>query len=530
MRQEQNAIEYGRLSNSLVFISAALIGCVLSLMCFLVVRSHFLYLIDAGYIMQQISMHAEYGRKLYEQIEFPYGPFLFYGPIVLAALLSPLHISSTAVYYLALVIEHVTGLLLAAYILDRLPMLRKWKTLLFLLCAVATFPMNLGLNYTLLRFVLSPACLIFACRKTQPWTVAMCFFLGQMISLSVSPEMALAFGAASVAYATFLCYTKGWAWVIAASAPLVATFVFFLLINRNYLLMLKSFALGAFNFIVEPLPHILIFLFALVWLVPCGLAFFFRQRRPDAPMVAALYIFSLALLPVAFGRADPGHVLFDGLMIFFLSMGAISALGRRQQGAWAILVTAFFLWSTYVNVLGSKFEWKPALSEGVLGYQATGMRNAALTFIRTGSLTQAEQMIVHIPPDDHSFDIGQLTAIIGRSPVVVPFTLPLYAEEEIKAAGLLTPSYYCSLIGVLDAGGEQREIDEFNTSQWALLPEKLIARWTETPDNTKFAMGIQLTYPEKHPPYIIGERFNENLAVHWQPVSKIGIYEVYRRR
>ena len=72
--------------------------------------------------------------------------------------------------------------------------------------------------------------------------------------------------------------------------------------------MLKLFARGIANFIVEPIPYILVFLFALVWLVPVTLARFFREGRQEAPLLAALYVFSVALLPVAFGRAEPGHV------------------------------------------------------------------------------------------------------------------------------------------------------------------------------------------------------------------------------
>ena len=79
--------------------------------------------------------------------------------------------------------------------------------------------------------------------------------------------------------------------------------------------------------------------------------------------------------------------------------------------------------------------------------------------IRTRSLTQAGQLIVHIS-DDRSFDIRQLKAIIGKSPVVVLLALPPYFEDKIKRAGLYTPSYYYSLIGVTDARDEQREIDE----------------------------------------------------------------------
>ena len=57
---------------------------------------------------------------------------------------------------------------------------------------------------------------------------------------------------------------------------------FFLLAGDGYLRMLKLFARGIANFVVEPNPYILVFLFALVWLVPLTLARFFRGHARSA--------------------------------------------------------------------------------------------------------------------------------------------------------------------------------------------------------------------------------------------------------
>ena len=115
--------------------------------------------------MRQIMMYVDYGRKLYDQIELPYGPLLFYGPVIVQALLSPLHASPKAAYYTTLVLEHVIGLLLVVYVLDRLPIMRKWRIVFLLLCLLHTYPFGLGLNYTFLRFVLPIAFLVLATRQ-----------------------------------------------------------------------------------------------------------------------------------------------------------------------------------------------------------------------------------------------------------------------------------------------------------------------------------------------------------------------------
>lgn len=529
LETRQEIGEYGRLSRPMVLITAGVFTSLLSLISFLVARSHILYPYDAGYFIHQIGMHADYGRKLYEQIEFPYGPLIFYGPIAIRSILSPFHVSLTAAYYTTLVLEHITGLLLVAYVLNALPMLRKWKTLLFLLCALGTLQACLGLNYTFFRFIMGPSFLVLAARRRQPWEVALCFLVGEMVSLSLSPEIAFAFGASSFVYALYFCSRNGRAWLIAAVAPFVGTVAFLLLIDRSYLLMLKLFARGVLNLVVEPIPHILIFLFALVWLVPCALALFFRQQRPEAPLLTALYIFSLALLPVTFGRADPIHAYFNGLMIFFLSMVAISSFRPRQQTLWAVCITGLFLWTPYLSSEIWFHQWSMAIPYGIFHDRPIGLKHAAVVFAHTGSLTAAEQSMTRFY-EERSFDIGKLHAITGNDPVATPLEVPLYVEEDLKRSGQYTPSYYDSMIAVLDSAAEDRAIQELNASRWALLPKGAQLRTTETPDKTRVVLGLQITYPAKHTPYVVGPRFNENIVTQWQPYGEVGAFEVYRRR
>ena len=179
-------------------------------------------------------------------------------------------------------IETVVGFLLVVYVLNRLPILRRWKIVFLLLALLHTYPFNFGLNYTFLRFVLPIAFLILAARQSRPWPLAACLFAGQAASLSLSPEAGFAFGASSIAYATYYFFTAGRAWLVAVAAPLAATAAFLLLTGGGYLRMLKLFARGIANFIVEPIPYILVFLFALVWLVPVTAGALFPGGPPGS--------------------------------------------------------------------------------------------------------------------------------------------------------------------------------------------------------------------------------------------------------
>ncbi len=73
------------------------------------------------------------------------------GPVVVHRLLSPWDASLETAYWVTLVGEHMIGLLLVAYVLNRLPILRRWKIVFFLVCALNTVPFTYGLNYTFFR-------------------------------------------------------------------------------------------------------------------------------------------------------------------------------------------------------------------------------------------------------------------------------------------------------------------------------------------------------------------------------------------
>jgi hypothetical protein len=535
-KPERTAGDFGKLPRPIVVSTVVLCGCMVALLSYLIAISGQHYG-DGRYFIRQISMHIDYGRKLYDQIELPYGPLLFYGPVVVHTLLSPLHVSTAAAYYTTLVLEQVIGLLLVVYVLDRLPILRKWKIAFLLLCLLHTYPFGFGVNYTFLRFVLPIAFLVLAARQTKPWPLGACLFAGQAASLSLSAEMGLAFGASSVAYATYYFFTAGRAWLVAVIAPFAATAAFLLLAGAGYLRMLKLFARGIANFVVEPIPYILVFLFALIWLAPLMLARFFREARLEAPMLAALYIFSVALLPVAFGRADPGHVFFNGIGIYLLSLVTISEMRPPQQLAWVACVVLALTWTAFVD---DHIYWpvlRARIHYDTRHWQDDGLMRAAHAFAQKLS-PAAERRFFSAGTGDFAdygpFDLRRLQAIVGNDPVALPLTVPLPVETALKRSGQFVPTFYDCEWSILDASAEDRQIEELNRSRWVLLPQGPIPMFTETSASVAPYLGHRLPYHSpyriKREPYPIGRRFQENLQANWQPYAQVDKFEVYRRR
>jgi hypothetical protein len=532
LKQDRNDAGFGTLPRPLVLTAVILCGCMVAVLSYLIAICHQQY-VDGGYFVRQISMHIDYGRKLYDQIEFTYGPLLFYGPVIVHALLSPLHASTTAAYYFTLVLETVVGFLLVVYVVDRLPILRRWKIVFLLLALLHTYPFNFGLNYTFLRFVLPIAFLVLAARQSRPRPLAACLFAGQVASLSLSPDAGFAFGASSIAYATYFFFTAGRAWLVAVAGPLAATAAFLLLTGAGYLRMLKLFARGIANFIVEPIPYILVFLFALVWLVPVTLARFFREGRQEAPLLAALYVFSVALLPAAFGRADPGHVFFSGFGIYLLSLVAISEMRLTQQVAWVSCVVLVLTWTAYMD---DQVFWgmlRTRIHYDTAHWQDDGVMRAAHAFTQKVS-PAAERLIFSVGTNDFvdyaPFDLERLQAIVGNEPVELPLSLPLPVEEALKRSGQFVPTFYDCEWSILDATAEDRKLKEMDASRWLLLPQGPLPTWIETPSSITTYLGLGLPYRMKREPYVVGRRLAEDLKAKWQPYGEVGKYEVYRRR
>ena len=71
---------YGKLSTLMVAVTVAVCASIDALFCAFVAASR-LRFDDASYFIDQINDYVSYGRTLYGQIEFPYGPIIFYGPV-----------------------------------------------------------------------------------------------------------------------------------------------------------------------------------------------------------------------------------------------------------------------------------------------------------------------------------------------------------------------------------------------------------------------------------------------------------------
>ena len=504
---ELQAQEQGRISRRLVGAVALLWGGAVLLFGLTIIWLGVRYEYDWGYFLNRISTHADFGRKLYSQMEFPYGPWLLEFPIAVRAILSPFHVPTAGAYLVTLVLEVMAGLLLLAYLINHLPMSKRWRAVMFLLLSAGMMVGNMGPNHTFVRFAPQLVFLVLAWKCQRGWEAALWIFAGQAVCLGLSPEIGFAFLLGSFTFALYSYFTRGRSWAWAVAAPIASAMLFLVIEGWPYLNRVGSSAHGAYSFPVEPLPFILVFLFALVWLVPVSLARFFRQRRAEAPMLTALYLMSLALLPAAFGRADPVHVYWNGLSALLLSAVAISSRPRWQQIVWGGCLTIVILWMCNINRHVNWFEMKP-----VLRAEAASFRD-----ILEGRRPR------RIRQDDEEFNLQSLQAIVGHDPVATPLEIPLQVEESLRASGQYTPSFY----NFTFTAAEDRQIQEFNESKWALLPAGEKYENVERPEDLGGVLGLRLPYRSRRPVFVNGARFTQNLAENWKVRGMVGNYLVY---
>lgn len=459
---------------------------------------------DNLYFVEYMDSVVRYHQHIYRDFPFLYGPVLLYFPIAIYECLRPLHISVEGAYFAALTIWQVLGLGLTYFTLEALPLSRRAKSIVLCIFTVSAICPNLGLNYSLIRSLLPFSTLLFTSRVSNAWKMALAFAAGEVLQLAVSPELGFAFAAGASFYA--LCLTlqrRRLAWVPAVFSPWVGAAAFIAVTGTRYLQSVSSFSSGAMNMIVEPVPYILIFLFAVIWVVPVSLAGFFRQHRTDAILLAALFVVSLGMLPPALGRCDPLHVFFNGADIYILAAVAAMHWKRETRRLWFTL----FAWVAVTMNLNNLFAWN-----GEFLYSARVVKH-----MHDSPALARENKVARIA----KIDLARLDSIVGTAGVATPFRIPYATSTQLKDSGHFIPDPDVYYIGIWTQDAEQSRAARLDRAEWALVPlEDESIR--ETPkEEAESIVGFR-QYPNRHAEYVYGDILYSDLAENWKPVAMFG--------
>ena len=516
-----------RLRPAFVAYTSAVSGLFFAVFGWLVVHSHLRYLSDAGYFIHQLDAHARSGRALYSQLEFAYGPLLFYPTLAVQALL---HCAMPTAYFLTLMVMQSLGLFLLAYVMNELPMRGDLRKAAFVILAFSALTPLLGLNYTFFRFATPMAMLLFAMRRSTVWSTTLWLAVGEIVELAISPELGFAFLPGVFAFVVLRTWQSGWRWLYAASAPVIGAAVFLITAGKPYLYMIRSFSRGSLNLPVEPLPHILIFLFALVWLVPVALGRSLRRDASQSTRVVACYALSIGLLPAALGRCDPLHIFFNGLGMMVLSLVAISGSSKRVRIAWMICFVGSVLWAQWVNYKLYAGRTIETVRMAVMPQLPIGARNAVLAAVEKVNPALADNLRPDEEPE-YQLDVTALESQVGAQAVATPVEIDLSVENELKRTHHYRSEFYCFFADVFDPVAVEKKIRELNEAQWALIPQEPDYPFLETPRGVAKVQGFVYPYADRNQvPFDPGSLFDDNLTERWQAVKNFGPYVLYKRR
>lgn len=450
---------------------------------------------DNLYFLEYMDEVATYHLHIYKDFSFLYGPVLLYFPLAVMKLMHPFHVGLQGSYYVALTLMQMLGIVLLYYTLEALPLSRRLKTIalcLFSLCAVCPL---MGLNYSLVRSLLPFSTLLFATRLKRPMITAAALFLGELLQLAVSPELGAAFAAGACFYALCRTVTASRMYLIALAAPPLAIAAFLGITGSIYLASVSQFSQGCLNLIVEPLPYMLFFLYALVWLVPRMLGRMVKDGSPDAIPMVSLFVVSMTLVPAAFGRCDPLHVLFNGVGVYLLALVAVSTYSKRMGDWWLIGLTLVLLWTHTVNLFMFVHP----------------IRYAARFSIR--STPESERQ------NQWYLNFLAVERAVDRGTVSVPFDVPFIMEEELKRKGIYQPDREVFSIGIWDTPTETARVERMDRSEWTLVPTRATLQ-VETGASSWDIVGWGLPYPERRQPYLSRKLIFNDLATHWTPSAR----------
>ena len=499
---------------------------VLAICAWMVVASHLRYLGDAGYIIEQATAERETGRALYTQLEFAYGPLLILPEIWVSELLG---CSVTVAYYLTFVLESSLGLLALAYVLNAVPMRTSLRKAAFALLAIGAITPHLGMNYTFFRFVSPLAVLLGATGTRSLPRCVLLLSLGEVAVVLISPELGFALAAGVVTFGLLRAWEDGWRWLLAAVLPVAVLGTLLLTLGRPFLAMAATFSRGALNLPVGPYPHILVFLFALVWLVPFGLARFPQLRGFLGSRLLALYAVSLAFLPAALGRCDPLHVLFNGTGVLVLSLVGVSGSSRRARIAWLTAIAVLVFWNQFVDEQLFEAGCAQVLRQSLLPHLPSSAVGHLVKVVGLYRQSLADILAQKRVPD-LSLDAAELDRLVGGAPIATPLEIPPSLEQELKDTHHYSQSYFAFWVDMMNPQTEERSIRDVNACPWMLLPRGWIFNNPHTPGYIAEFQGFSLPYRTRNAAlYLPGLAFQQNLKQHWTAVQDLGPYVLYKQ-
>lgn len=370
-----------RVRTNVLWLSIAVVGLLSLGMYFLTEKAG--YYGESAYLINRIEL-ASHGLRPYRDFEYAYGASFVYLPLLLSRLL---HITISDAYYLFWFFNLVGGIWLLSEVVRRVDYPSPHKNEIFLLLYgfMLTEIISTGLNYTWFRFALAPffsllifeviqadAALITSTETAIPASISGIYqqpispkgpglarqaygsflvVVFTLLLLLVSPEIGVAFALGISTYMLFFYSgVREKSWILPYGSMLLAICFELFLANKFQVFdTLKAFGSGGFNFPIIPVaPPILFFLSSLF--LSAAYIFFTLSMKIFRTSTMCVLMVTLPELPAAFGRCDPGHLIFYGFGIVLVGLLYISNHSRIWRWYRAAFIIIFIVGGLIVSL------------------------------------------------------------------------------------------------------------------------------------------------------------------------------------
>ena len=226
------------------------------------------YFSDMSYWHVQTAHALHYQAKLYQDVEFAYGPILFYWPLWVERWLGHFGVNQDAAYLAALAVVQVAGLAVLFYVLQQLPASRRVRGIGFAALTFGTLTPLLGMNYSMLRFAAPYAAILWIAKRSGLAVQAASVAVAEVVMLGISPEIGISFAGGVIAYALYRGVVEARRWLLLVPVPLLAFGLFAVVVDKGYFYTMSKFSEGMLNEIIQPSPQVYAFLLFAVVLAP----------------------------------------------------------------------------------------------------------------------------------------------------------------------------------------------------------------------------------------------------------------------
>jgi hypothetical protein len=278
----------------------------------LILSPHLSGYFDAEYFLLRASL-MQGGKLPYMDFEYAYGPVLLYSLVGLERLGLPAGVSLAILVLLESAVGYAALHRLVHWLM---PPRAAQYTFACMLLATAPSLLIGGENYTFFRFAFVAAIACAVIRRVSGRQALLAGWLcGPLFVLawSISPDVAIAVAASFSLMCAVLSHR-----VIATCAVAAISLILCMAVTPSLLasyLTLIEFGGGGRNIPAYPGLHVLFFA-GCVFLSSLYVA---GKSLREHPAEWFLFVYSLVLMPGAFGRADPLHIVFYGFGFVILA-------------------------------------------------------------------------------------------------------------------------------------------------------------------------------------------------------------------